>query len=67
MKSKDISLKIAGSIFGIVALLHLVRLITGASVTIGGWEMPMLMSMAGLIGGAVLSIWFWLQSVNRDR
>jgi len=67
MKSKDISLKIAGSIFGFVALLHLLRVVTGASVIIAGWEMPMLVSMAGLIGGAVLSIWLWLQSVNKDR
>ena len=67
MKSKDIALKIAGTIFGMVALLHLLRVITGVTVIIGGWELPMLVNLLGLIAASVLCIWLWLQSVSRDR
>ena len=66
MKSKDIALRIAGTIFGIVAILHLLRLITGAPVVIAGWELPMMLSMVGLIVTAVLCIWLWLQSASKD-
>lgn len=67
MKSKNIALRIAGTIFGIVALMHLARVIMDIRVIIGEWEVPMVASMIGMIGAFVLCIWLWLQSVSRDK
>lgn len=67
MKSKNIALRIAGTIFGIVALIHLARVIMDTRVLIGEWEVPMVVSMIGLIGSFALCIWLWLQSVSRDK
>jgi hypothetical protein len=66
MKSKDVALKIAGTIFGIVAALHLLRVITGVTVIIGEWTLPMWVNMLGLIGASVLCLWLLLQSGSRD-
>jgi hypothetical protein len=55
MKSKDFALQIAGTIFGMVALLHLLRVITEATVVIAGWSMPIWVNVLGFIATAFLS------------
>jgi len=67
MKIKDLAMRIAGTIFGIVALLHLLRVITGISVVIGGWMLPMWMNVIGFVATGCLCIWLWLLSVSRDQ
>ena len=39
---------VAGSIFGIVALLHALRLLRGWHASIGGWVVPLWVSWAGV-------------------
>ena len=56
MKTK-IFLLIAGIIFAVVAILHLLRLINGAVVLIDDWEVPMSISWGGTIVAAILSIY----------
>jgi len=51
-------------IFAIVAIMHLVRIIRGWSVTIGPRNIPMSVSWAGLIVAALLALWGVSQAIN---
>jgi hypothetical protein len=52
---------VAAIIFGVVALFHLLRLIFGWHVRVGPRDIPMWISIAGLIVAAGLALWgFWL-------
>ena len=46
---------VAGAIFALVALLHLVRIYMGWPVVIGSWTVPMWVSWIGLIVAGALS------------
>jgi hypothetical protein len=46
---------IAAVIFGIVALLHLLRLVMGWSIVIENWTVPMWFSWIGLVVAGALS------------
>jgi hypothetical protein len=46
---------IAAAIFGIVALLHLLRIVMGWSITIEAWTVPMWVSWIGFVVAGVLS------------
>ncbi len=63
--SKTAYLYISGTIFGIVAILHLVRVINGWDFVLGPWSLPMIVSWLGTIGPGFLSVWaFMLASKN---
>jgi hypothetical protein len=40
---------IAGTIFALVSLLHVLRIYMGWSVVVGGWSAPMWVSWIGLV------------------
>ena len=40
---------VAGAIFAVVALAHLLRLVLGWPVVVGGWTVPMWVSWIGLV------------------
>jgi hypothetical protein len=42
-------------VFSVVGLIHLLRIILGWEVTIGGWTVPMWLSWLGLIVSAVFA------------
>jgi hypothetical protein len=46
---------IAAAIFGLVALLHLLRLVMGWSIVIEAWTVPMWLSWIGLVVAGALS------------
>ena len=48
-------LVISGSIFGMIALLHLVQMLGGLTLTIGVWTVPVWLSLVALIVSALLS------------
>ena len=48
MNTKIIGLRVAGTIFGIVAVLHLLWVVMGISVVIDGWMLPVWMNVIGL-------------------
>jgi hypothetical protein len=50
-------LLISATIFALVALLHMVRLVTHVSVQVGAVAFPLWGSWLGLIIGAALSVW----------
>jgi hypothetical protein len=54
MSQKTFTL-LAGIIFAIVALLHLLRIYTGWPVVLGNWIVPMWVSWIGLIVAGCLS------------
>ncbi len=39
----------AAAIFGVVAVLHLIRILLGWSIVIDGWTVPMWVSWVGLV------------------
>jgi hypothetical protein len=51
-------------IFAIVAIMHLVRIIRGWSVSIGPHKLPMSASWAGLVVSALLVLWGVVQVIN---
>ena len=65
MKSETVGLRIAGSIFGVVAIAHLLRIITGIPVLIGEFLLPLWLNWMGLIATAILCIWLWILSLRQ--
>ena len=64
MNSNKYALRIAGTIFGIVAFLHLLRIITNTTVLIGNWSMPLWFNWIGLVATGFLCGWLWSISVR---
>ena len=50
-------LVISGTVFGIVAALHLLRVVNGWAVVVGPWSAPMWVSWLGTLVPAVLCVW----------
>ncbi len=50
-------LVISGVIFGIVAVLHLLRLVNGWALELGPWSAPIWLSWLGAVVPALLCIW----------
>jgi len=48
---------ISGTIFGIVAVFHLLRVVTSCDLVLGTWAAPMWVSWLGTLVPAVLCIW----------
>ena len=67
MNSKTFGLRLAGTIFGVVALIHLLRIITGVPVLIGGWSLPMWVNWMGLVATSLLSVILWKLSIMSDQ
>lgn len=63
MRSKNLALRVAGAIFGIVAVLHLLRIITGTTVIIATCSLPIWVNVMGLLVTGFLSGWLlWLST-----
>jgi hypothetical protein len=54
--------RIASFIFGIICLLHIVRLLTQGVLIIGTWEAPVWISFFGVAITAILCIGLWRES-----
>ena len=65
MKSKHIALRVAGTVFAIVCLAQLLRVVLRVSVVIGGQDIPAWMSGVAVLISGVLSIWMWRLSCQR--
>ena len=60
-------LAVSGAVFGLVAVLHLLRVVNGWSVAVGPWSAPMTVSWLGTIFPAILCVWaFRLASRSRS-
>lgn len=47
----------SGTIFGIVAALHVVRLINGWPFQVGPWSLPVTLSWVAVLAAAGLCVW----------
>lgn len=66
MNSKSFFL-IAGTVFGIVAIAHLLRIVMALPVTIGEWVVPIWASwVAVIVAGGLSSIGLHLARVAHD-
>ena len=59
MNSQILGLRVAGTIFGLMCLAHLFRLIYRIEVIIGGHQIPLRLSVVGLVLTGCLSLWLW--------
>jgi hypothetical protein len=59
MNLQTLGLRVAGTVFGVVSAVHLLRLVTRADVVIAGWPMPLWMNVAGCVITAGLCAWLW--------
>jgi len=59
MKSRVIIMRLAGTIFGMVAILHLLRILLGTEVIIDGLLLPFWVNWMGFFGTGVLSAGLW--------
>lgn len=57
--SRNFALRIAATIFGLVGILHLLRIITDVTVLIAGWPLPVWVNWIGALGASVLCGWMW--------
>lgn len=54
----------AGTIFAVVSLVHLLRVVTRADVVIAGYSVPIWMNWVGFVIAGTLSAWTWKLSVG---
>src|SRR5436190_21789654 len=67
MKSQTLGLRVAGTIFALVCLGHLWRVVTRAEVLIAGHQLPLWMNIAGALIAGALSLWMWRLSATATR
>ena len=58
---------VSGTLFAIVALAHLVRVINGWPVQVDTWSVPMLASWIGLIVPGCLAVWAYATAGRSER
>lgn len=56
---KDTALKVAGVIFFVVAIVHLLRVALQVEVTIAGQVIPMWVSILGFVVPLLLTVWMF--------
>lgn len=49
-------------LFALVAIAHLLRLVNGLDVTVGGWSVPQWVSVGGVIVPAAIAYLLWRES-----
>lgn len=50
-------LVVSGVIFGVVAVLHLLRVVNDWEFVLGPWSLPMWFSWFGMVGPTILCVW----------
>ena len=64
MKSQIIGLRVAGTVFALVCLGHLSRIITQADVLIASRPIPVWVNAVGVVIAGGLSLWMWRLSAR---
>ena len=65
MTTKNLALRIAGFIFLLVSMLHLLRIITGIPILIDGWLLPVWINWIGFLATGFLFAWLWRLSYRK--
>jgi hypothetical protein len=70
MKSQVLGLRVAGTIFAVLSLGHVLRLLTCASLVIAGQQIPLWISGGGVLITGALGLWMWklsFQSTDKQK
>ena len=67
MNSRTMGLRVAGTIFGGIALGHLWRLVARFEVLFAGWPLPLWVNVIGVVLTGALCVWLWRLSRGGDR
>jgi hypothetical protein len=59
MSRQTLGLRVGGTVFGIVAAAHLLRLATRAEIVVAGWEVPLALNALGVLIAGGLCVWLW--------
>ena len=59
MSRQTLGLRVAATVFGIVAAGHLLRLATRSEIVVAGWEVPLGVNALGVLIAGGLCIWLW--------
>ena len=54
-----LALRVAGTIFGLMYVAQLLRLVTRAEVLIAGYKLPLWVSLIAVVISGGLSVWMW--------
>jgi hypothetical protein len=65
MEEKNMALRVAGVVFLLVALMHLLRVFCKVPVYVNGHHVRLTMSVAGFLVSLALSI--WMSVVSRKK
>ena len=66
MNSIQLGLRVAGTVFALVCLAHLCRLVLHVPVILGGHDVPAWLSGLAAVGSGLLGLWLWLLSLPRS-
>jgi hypothetical protein len=53
---------LAAALFGLIALVHLYRLVKGLDIVVSGTVLPQWLSVVGLVIGAGMSLMLWREA-----
>jgi hypothetical protein len=59
MKSQIVGLRVAGTVFGLMSLAQLGRLLIRPEIRVAGHELPLWPSVVALVLLGCLSLWMW--------
>lgn len=66
MKKSTLPFQVAGIIFIVIAILHLLRVVLNVSVTVAGRPVPMGFSILATIGPLALAWWIFKNLADRQ-
>jgi hypothetical protein len=58
MKAEEVY-KLTSIIFGVVAIVHAIRVVKNLPLNLGNWEAPLWLSAAAALLIGYLSVWYW--------
>ena len=67
MNSRILGLRVAGTIFGLMCIAQLLRLISQAEVVIAGYQLPLWASVVAVVILGGLSLWLLKLSRNATQ
>jgi F0F1-type ATP synthase membrane subunit a len=62
MKDKNMALRVAGVVFLLVAIMHLLRLLLKVQVSVGDINVRLSLSLVGFVAALLLAIWMFSAS-----
>ena len=67
MNAQVIGLRVAGTIFGLMGLAQLARLIIRPEILVAGYQVPLWPSVIALVIAGGMSCWLWKLSVDHHE